>query len=256
MPEPQGHKDKWVTLKGGTHVYLNGEGNITKGPKHFIGKNISKLKYESDATPVPSVPKKSFREYRRKFRDDIKAATTYYKNEIQGHYVDAHIGADKEQVFFGRATGDSGKNDVFAYMKSDPYKAKFVQYIPQVISSGTYVGREDVQAEHKMSDKYSGFHVFEKTISYNGKQYKVKAKVGEHLNGVKEFSLYYFGKSESTAKDSALPQWLALKFMKIAKDESFVSEVPPEDIIVGFEVEEVNPVFAGPFEGLNAIRLG
>ena len=255
MPESQGHKDKWVTLKGGTHVYLNGEGNITKGPKHVVGKNITTLKYESDATPVPSVPQKTFGEYKTESKNDVEAALNFYKGEIQGHYVDTQINGEKESVFFSRATGDS-KNDLLKYMNKDSGKAEFVPYIPQVISSGSYKGREDVKSGHSMEGVYSCFHKFEKTISHNGTQYKVTAKIGEHLNGVKEFSFYYFGKSKSTAKDSALPRWLALKLSRIVCDESLISEVPPEDVIVGFEVEEVNPVFAGHFEGLNAIRLG
>ena len=255
MPEPQGHKNKWVTLKGGTHVYLNGEGNITKGPKHFVGKNISALKYESDTTPVSPTPKKAFSEYKKESKNDVEAALNYYKGEMQGHYVDTKINGEKESVFFSRATGDN-KNDLLKYMNTDSGKAEFVPYISKVIASGSYKGREDVKSGHSMEGVYSCFHKFEKTISHNGNQYKVTAKIGEHLNGVKEFSFYYFGKSQSTANDSALPRRLALKLSRIVCDESLISEVPPEEVIVGFEVEEVNPVFAGHFEGLNAIRLG
>lgn len=35
----------WVTLAGGTHVHLDADGNITKGPDHMLGKKPSELNH-------------------------------------------------------------------------------------------------------------------------------------------------------------------------------------------------------------------
>ena len=235
-------KSGWVTLKGGTHVYLDKNGNISKGPNHFVGKNLSEVgkkrapnKTSGRPTRFKS-PSKPFAQYLRESSNEVEAAKAYYKNELQGHYTHAKINGKQKQVFFSRATG-AGRNDLLKDMQKIKGKAFFVPLIPNVIATGKHVRTE---TPHHQREDFSRFHVFEKTVVHKGEQYIVTVKVGERKDGVDIFSFYYFNKKNAAtdrAMDGALYAW-ALR--NSPTNATGLDRCGRTEVILGLDVRCVN----------------
>ncbi|MGL5597699.1 MAG: hypothetical protein ACRDDA_06200 [Aeromonas sp.] len=104
--------------------------------------------------------------------DPVKAAKALFKDRLQGKSVKTLIG----DVFMLGA----GFNEMKRGMKSDTLKARLIAYVPEILTGGQYVGREE---SHKPRNDYIAFHFFQKELEIDGALVTAGVNVGERTSG-------------------------------------------------------------------------
>lgn len=146
-------KDKtengWITLPNGVHCLLDKDGNVEKGPKNLVGKNVEELSEKDgvsilhDLSPDTEGYKKLVSDFDG---DHFKASHEYFKTKLQGKSVKREI---EGRMCLIHITGGSWR-EIKKRMASDPLKSEMVMYIPEVLTEGKV--NKDVSYKERKDD--------------------------------------------------------------------------------------------------------
>lgn len=132
-----------------------------------------------------TVASKSFESYLEESKGDtFEAAKAFFKSEMQGKIIRTVIG-DVHML-------GSSWREMKRGMKSDELKAKLVSLVPEILSTGTYNGRTELNKNR--SDQFVAFHFFEKEMVFDGGiLVTAGVNVGERPNGEFVYTVYGIG---------------------------------------------------------------
>jgi hypothetical protein len=132
-------------------------------------------------------PTKPFNEYLQDNQGNhVAAARNFYRNELQGKAFTAKLGEFgdcKVQVI------PANLEELRTHMRQNPVKAVRVSRIPEILETGTFVGRVNAPGHAK----YGAFHTMFKEIETDGKRIKAMLDIGEKNNGLFAYSLNHEG---------------------------------------------------------------
>lgn len=159
---------------------------FAKEPRRLFGKSKAEevpfsLPSGQKFRPVVSLAGTELGDYGGDLKSLRAAARDWYRQRLQ--HGDPASRNDLGKIAFTRR----GLRE-FEHFGADPAKMKMVVALRQIIEQGEYKGQKDL--EHGRRDAIVRFHSIDADVLLEGRKYRVRALVGEDLDGNKFFDLF------------------------------------------------------------------
>lgn len=127
------------------------------------------------------------------------AVVNYIKQNLQGKYINTIIG---KVLFNAVSVGKLAYNT-----KSDEIRAKIIPFVPKTLSSGKYLGREELNKDRtNKKGGFIAFHKFQDITRIENLSITHIVKVGERERGEFEFVAYYSNYERSDLLHNSVEQ--------------------------------------------------
>lgn len=219
--------DQWITLSNGRRVMIDAEGTVKAGFQGFLGKKVSDLKSgENGGKPLTVVGKQTALHPKKRLPDATKyvdarwsqiqktekdengkplterkarerAAREYFRNNLQGHFVETTINNQPAQIHF---TGKTW-SEFFKDPRNFEAKLAIMPKLPELIRKGMKTA--EYQLPHHYHEDFDGFYHIETKIPDprdGNKKLLVIMDIGKTAKSKEDYNQYFY--TAQTAQDA------------------------------------------------------
>lgn len=211
--------DQWVTLSNGSRIMIDAEGTVKAGYHGFLGKKVSDLKSsEKGGKPLTVTSKQRLLHPKKKLPDATKyiearwsqlqktekdesgkplterkarerAAREYFRNNLQGCFVETTVKGKPAQVHF---TGKTW-SEFFKDPNNFDVKVALLPKLPDLIRKGMKTA--EYQLPHNYHKDFDGFYHIETKIPDprdGNKKLLVIMDVGKTAKSDEDYNQYFY----------------------------------------------------------------
>lgn len=170
---------KWITVKG-THIPVDEDGSLKGATGGKIEKTSVKQFPKSGINLIEKAPSKDTDSYLKRFPNNpSKAITAYYDEELRGGIVKTSLDIGGKETAAEVLFDAHGRREFRKFRNNQADVLKVLPYLPEVIESGYYSGRDEKQ-DH---GPQVAFHTKMKKVSIGKTKRLVAVDIGESKEG-------------------------------------------------------------------------